>query len=172
MIETMRVRATQAGPALVLRRWVAEDAGPLLEVYRDPAMRRWVRAPVSTPEEAAAWVATQQDGWRDGARLSFAVHEDSRGLVGCVVLKKPHTNPEVGYWTAAQARGLGVATRAVDALSVWAFSTYGLDRIELLHQVDNVASCRVAEKAGYALRDTLPATPPFPLEGHLHVRQA
>jgi RimJ/RimL family protein N-acetyltransferase len=128
--------------------------------------------PISTPEEAAAWVATQQSGWRDGDRLSFAVHEDWHGLVGCVVLKKPHTHPEVGYWTAAQARGLGVATRAVDALSVWAFSTYGLDRIELRHQVDNVASCRVAEKTGYTLRDTLPATPQFPLEGHLHVRQA
>jgi RimJ/RimL family protein N-acetyltransferase len=89
-----------------------------------------------------------------------------------VVLKKPDTKPEVGYWTAAQARGLGVATRAVDALSAWAFSAYGLDRIELLHQVDNVASCRVAEKTGYALRETLPATPSFPLDGHLHIRQA
>lgn len=172
MIETMRVRATQAGPAFVLRRWIDDDAGPLLEVYRDPAMRRWVRVPVSTPEEAATWVAAQQDGWLTGDRLSFAVRDDWHGLVGCVVLKKPNTNAEVGYWTAPQARGLGVATRAVDALSVWAFSTYGLDQIALRHQVDNVASCRVAEKSGYALRETLPASPPFPLDGHLHVRQA
>jgi RimJ/RimL family protein N-acetyltransferase len=172
MIETMRVRATQSGPALALRRWTVDDVGPLLEVYRDPAIRRWVQVPIGTSEEAAAWVAAQQDGWRTGDRLSFAVHEDSHGLVGCVVLKKPNTKPEVGYWTAPQARGLGVASRAVDALSVWAFSTYELDHIELLHRVDNVASCRVAEKAGYALRETLAATPNFPLEGHLHVRPA
>jgi RimJ/RimL family protein N-acetyltransferase len=172
VIETIRVRATQAGPALVLRPWSDDDAGPLLDVYRDPAMRRWVAVHVSTPEEAAAWVAAQQDGWHTGDRVSFAVLDDRHRLVGCVALKKPHTKPEVGYWTAAQARGLGVATRAVDALSTWAFSAYGLDRIELLHQVDNVASCRVAEKTGYALRETLPATPPFPLDGHLHIRRA
>jgi hypothetical protein len=35
-----------------------------------------------------------------------------------------------------------------------------------------MASCRVAEKTGYALKATMPATPPFPLNGHLHVRHA
>lgn len=41
-----------------------------------------------------------------------------------------------------------------------------------MHQVDNPASCRVAEKAGYRLDRVLPAVPPFPLDGHLHVRGA
>ncbi|WP_326705576.1 hypothetical protein [Streptomyces cyaneofuscatus] len=46
-------------------------------------------------------------------------------------------------------------------------------RLELLHQVDNVASCRVAEKSGYAFAELLSALPPeFPLDGHLHVREA
>jgi RimJ/RimL family protein N-acetyltransferase len=57
----------------------------------------------------------------------------------------------------------------VEALSAWAFATYQPGRLELLHQVDNVASCRVADKAGYRLAATLPAAPPFPLDGHLHV---
>jgi RimJ/RimL family protein N-acetyltransferase len=166
------VPATSTGPALVLRLWTDSDADSLVEVYRDPAIRRWIQTPVTNPTEAAAWLAAQQDGWRTGDRLSFAVHDDERRLVACVVLKKPRSAPEVGYWTAAQARGLGVATRAVDALSEWAFATHGLARIELRHQVDNVASCRVAEKTGYALKATMPATPPFPLDGHLHVRHA
>lgn len=74
-------------------------------------------------------------------------------------------------------RDRGVAPRALRALTDWAFSAFaafagdGLTRLELLHQVDNAASCRVAQKSRYALASLLPAAPPaFPLEGHLHVR--
>lgn len=70
----------------------------------------------------------------------------------------------------------GVAPQALEALTDWAFTTFaaeGLVRLELLHQVDNVASCRVAEKSGYAFAELLSALPPeFPLDGHLHVRRA
>ncbi len=69
-----------------------------------------------------------------------------------------------------------MAPRAVTALADWAFATFareGLLRLELLHQVDNAASCRVAEKSGFALSGVLPAAPPaFPLNGHRHIRQA
>ncbi len=132
-------------------------------------MRRWVRVPITDVDDALAWVAVQREGWAAGTRLSFAVHDGDGLLVGCVVLKKPR---EVGYWTAAYARGRGVASRAVEALSAWAFAAYGLERLELRHQVDNVASCRVAEKAGFVFHSTMPAAPPFPLDGHLHVRLA
>lgn len=82
---------------------------------------------------------------------------------------------QVGYWTAAPARGRGVASRALAAVTAWAFEAFaadGLERIELLRQVDNLASCRVAERSGFAFDRILPATPPFPLDGHLHVRLA
>ncbi len=81
---------------------------------------------------------------------------------------------EVGYWTAAHARGRGVASRALEALTNWAFDTFeadGLERLELLHQVDNLASCRVAQKSHYDFDTLLPAAPPsFPRDGHLHIR--
>lgn len=168
----IQVPPTPTAPALTLRPWTDTHADALLEVYRDPAMRRWTRTPVRTPAEAETWLATQKAGWHSGDRLSFAVHDDEARLVGCVVLKNPHTAPEVGYWTAAPARGRGIASQALGALSTWAFTTRGLTRLELLHQVDNVASCRVAEKAGYQYEKTLPAEPPFPLEGHIHARHA
>ncbi|MEU6050553.1 GNAT family N-acetyltransferase [Streptomyces xanthochromogenes] len=82
---------------------------------------------------------------------------------------------EVGYWVMAHARGQGVAPRAVEALSRWSFATFaddGLRRIELIHQVDNLASCRVAAKSGYLFERLLPAEPPYPRDGHLHVREA
>ncbi|MFD5975262.1 GNAT family N-acetyltransferase [Streptomyces bacillaris] len=166
---------------LLLRPWREEDVPALLEAYDDPVMRQWVRLPVSTPEEAARWLELQREGWASGTRFSFAVKDVSRGgeLVGNLALKRPGPGPEraeVGYWTAAWARGRGVAPRALEALTAWAFTAFaeeGLVRLELLHQVDNVASCRVAEKSGYAFAELLDALPPeFPLDGHLHVREA
>lgn len=167
----LRVPASTVGPELVLRYWADEHVDDLVGIYSDPDMRRWVNVPVRDRRGAIAWVESQRDGWQTGDRCSFAVHDGDGRLVGCVVVKKPTTAPEVGYWTAASARGRGVATRSVEAISAWAFSTYDIERLELRHQVDNVASCRVAVKAGFVYESTLPAQPPYPLDGHVHVRR-
>lgn len=64
--------------------------------------------------------------------------------------------------TAAHARGRGVASRALEALTNWAFDAFeadGLERLELLHQVDNLTSCRVAQKSRYDSKRWAPAGP-------------
>ncbi|MGW4475841.1 GNAT family N-acetyltransferase [Nonomuraea sp. NPDC004354] len=180
---TLWADATPSASALFLRPWNDGDVEPLIKAYRDPTLRRWTRLPVESVKDAAEWLELQRRGWETGERLSFAVHDDHPGtdgmrLVGNVVMKR--TGPgkesaEVGYWTAAHARGLGVAPRALEALTTWAFDVFaveGLERLDLLHQVDNLASCRVAEKARYQFHQVLPARPPFPRDGHLHVRRA
>ncbi|MGZ3113292.1 hypothetical protein [Streptomyces sp. H62] len=56
----------------------------------------------------------------------------------------------MGYSTAARARGRGAASRAPEALTGRAFESFeadGLERLGLLHQVDDLASCRVAQKS-------------------------
>ncbi len=60
---------------------------------------------------------------------------------------------------APSARGRGVATAAVRALCQWAFAQpdLGLDLIEWRCEVGNVASSRVAEKAGFLMEGTLRA---------------
>jgi RimJ/RimL family protein N-acetyltransferase len=145
-----------AGPDLPRRRHAPLAAGP---IHDDADARRWLDF--------------QHRGWATGERLSFAVREADGGpIVACVALTRPRGPAgEIGYWTAAAARGRGIASRAVDVLSGWAFPTFAaLERLELHHQVDNLASCRVAEKARFTLAGVLPAEPPFPLDGHRHVR--
>ncbi|MFH8837080.1 GNAT family N-acetyltransferase [Streptomyces sp. NPDC017868] len=176
--------ATPASPALVLRPWRTEDAAALVEVSGDPGLRLWAEPGVDDDAHAARWVRVQQQGWVTGDRRGFAVLEVRPGpvreqLAGSVVLKGAAPGrpaAEVGYWTAARSRGRGVAPRALEALTAWAFETFGadgLERLELLHQVDNPASCRVAQKSRYDFDGILPASPPaFPHDGHLHVRRA
>lgn len=179
------------GSRLRLRPWSEQDIVPLVDVCRDPVMRRHTSLPVAQPGEVRQWLDDQRRGWDTGGRLSFAVHDlpGSAGeqrlpgsareqrLVGGVVLKRGHrgsASAEVGYWTAGDARGRGIAPRAVEALCVWsreALAADGLERWELLHQIDNLASCRVAEKSRFRFHRILPAQPPFPLDGHLHIRQ-
>ncbi|WP_331283987.1 GNAT family N-acetyltransferase [Streptomyces sp. H39-S7] len=175
--------ATASAPGLLLRPWNDGDVTAVYEAHQDPVLRRWTLSPLNSPADAAQWLRTQDRGWETGERRGFAVLESSPRtaedrLVANVVLKgagagKPAA--EVGYWTVESARGRGVASRALEALTTWAFATFaadGLKRLELLHQVDNVASCRVAGKSGYRLDRVLPAQPPFPADGHLHVREA
>lgn len=157
-------------------------------------MSRWTSSVVHDEADAVRWIQEQQQGWETGRRFGFAVVESENGdadgrLTGHVVLKNVtpgSSSAEVGYWTAEQARGRGIAPRALEALTDWAFTTFPdesalpdaaalprvvLTRLELLHQIDNTASCRVAQKCRYALTTLLPAAPPaYPLAGHVHVR--
>ncbi|MFI8849959.1 GNAT family N-acetyltransferase [Streptomyces sp. 891-h] len=174
--------ATPSAPALVLRPWGPADTADLVELYQDDALRRWTSSAVHDEASAAQWIDEQQRGWETGDRFGFAIVEsrtaggDGR-VTGHVVLKNVipgSSSAEVGYWTAAHARGRGVAPRALRALTEWAFTAFPgdeLTRLELLHQVDNTASCRVAQKCRFALTALLPSAPPaYPLAGHLHVR--
>ncbi|MFG2049706.1 GNAT family N-acetyltransferase [Micromonospora sp. NPDC048935] len=175
MVIELRASDTSSMPGLTLRPWHADDLDALLDAYRDPVLRRWTRMPVTDLTEGRRWLERVRQDWADGRRFSFAVVEDDTDgprLVANVVLKKVSVRwpePEVGYWTAAWARGRGVAPRAVTTLSRWAFAEFpAMKRLDLLHQVDNVASCRVAQKSGYVFQEVLPARPPFPLDGHRH----
>ncbi|WP_329613032.1 GNAT family N-acetyltransferase [Streptomyces brevispora] len=181
---TLRVDGTPSAAALFLRPWGDGDIEPLIEAFRDPMLRRGASGPLESVEDVRGWLELQRRGWVTGERLGFAVCEAGSGpgegrLVGSVVMKRAGSgqgSAEVGYWTAAHARGRGVAPRALEALTGWAFDVFaadGLERLDLLHQVDNPASCRVAEKARYGFRRVLPAQPPqFPRDGHVHVRRA
>ncbi|WP_033337456.1 GNAT family N-acetyltransferase [Catenuloplanes japonicus] len=162
---------------LTLRRWTDADVPALVAAYADPELRRWTRLHADTTPAALAWVALHDAGWADRTRFGFAVVDAAGGpVLGTVALKRHDPDgprAEVGYWTTAAARGRGVAPRAVEVLTGWAFGRFpSLAAVDLLHLLGNTASCRVAAKARYPYVETLPPEAPGLDGGHVHTRLA
>jgi RimJ/RimL family protein N-acetyltransferase len=141
-----------------LRPWRADDVDDVLAAMQDPVMQLWNGLPASTRPEAEAFLRRRGD-WSGGGHASWAVVDtSSEALLGSLSLHSidlVQGGASVGYWTVPAARGGGVASTAADVACRWAFGALAVDRIELCHAVENPASARVAEKAG------------FTYEGHL-----
>jgi RimJ/RimL family protein N-acetyltransferase len=157
---------------------------PLRPVRCLVVMRHWLRHPVTTAEEAHQVIQARRADRRAGTGFSFAAleaHADGAAgdLVGGVSIRglaSEAASGEVGYWVTAPSPGRGIAPRALNAACKWAFRLPGirpLEKLELIHDIGNHASCRVAEKTGFALSAVLrPLPPEFPNDGHLHIRSA
>jgi RimJ/RimL family protein N-acetyltransferase len=184
-------------PSLRVRPWLAADMQDLLAAMtvEYPARGLWSHPDVDVPgpqawtgprteEEAALWLSGQDLGWECGDWLTFAVLDTAQHkVVGHVGLKNRDGGKvgigergEIGFWTAAGARGRGFAPAAVRLVTDWAFGSFGPERLPLImlvHDLDNPASCRVAAKSGYPFHELSPANPPYWLtDGHVHVAEA
>jgi RimJ/RimL family protein N-acetyltransferase len=141
---------------LLLRPWRADDADDVWAAMQDPALRRWNDTGSGSRDSVVAVLARRAD-WSAGDHASFAVVAGTT-LVGSISLHaidRVQGDAEIGYWTDAAVRGRGIAVRAADALCRWAFRALQLDRVQLFHAVENVASGRVAAKAGFTLEGRL-----------------
>jgi RimJ/RimL family protein N-acetyltransferase len=121
---------------------------------RDPDVVRYTRVPTERPDDfAEAWIATYVQCWQDGSRAGFAILDEADdaflGMVALVQLDLEAAEGELGYIVAPEARGRGVAGRAIRLIADWAFSDVGLARLEACVDVSNEPSKRVAERAGF-----------------------
>jgi RimJ/RimL family protein N-acetyltransferase len=119
----------------------------------DPDIVRNTRVPSHPPAGFAdRWVGRYVKGWQDGSCAGFAIlsGDDSfLGFVALVGLDLPAQQGEIGYVVAREARGRGVAGRALRLITGWALNGLLLDRVELRIDVSNAPSIRVAERIGY-----------------------
>jgi RimJ/RimL family protein N-acetyltransferase len=170
-----------AAGAWQLRPPAADEAADALAMLLDPLTVRWNAAPsVVDLATARAWCERGAD-WSDGTHATFSVLDATTGrLAGNVSLWRVDLHDQrsaaIGYRTAPWSRSRGVATAGVGAVTRWAFGALGVERIELPHAVDNLASCRVAEKCGYlpegVLRGAFREPDGRRDDEHLHARLA
>ena len=150
---------------VALRPWRPADAPALAAAWADPDIVKWTGVPDDRSAAAAArWIGGWDERRRRGLALDLAIvliGDESRvvGEVGASFVNRP---PAVGWWVLPEARGRGVATRAVRLFVTELLGRGGV--AELVAEVDaaNPASLAVARRAGFA-----PEGPP----GHVVLRR-
>jgi RimJ/RimL family protein N-acetyltransferase len=141
------------GPT-ALRPWRDSDVAALVVACQDSEIARWTRVPDNYGDtDARAYLLQRYDAILAGTTAPFAVVETTDGqLLGSISLMRldwRHRRAEVGYWLAREARGQGHATRAVRLICRWGFRSLGLERLDLMAATGNLASQRVAQRAGF-----------------------
>ncbi|MET9224846.1 GNAT family N-acetyltransferase [Lentzea sp. NPDC003310] len=137
----------------LLRPWTLDDAPVILAAAGEGMMARQFTTRIDSLDAAQEWIALLAGRREDDTAYSFAVlHEGVPvGNVAVSSVERRHLTGWISYWVREQARGKGLATQACRAVSEFAFAELGLFRLELAHRTDNIASCRVAKAAGFAV---------------------
>jgi Acetyltransferases, including N-acetylases of ribosomal proteins len=103
-------------------------------------------------QESKEFIRITRARWEEGTLFAFAITDAKTGSIlgGCSL---SHIHPvyhlcNLGYWVRTSRRGEGIAVRAARLAARYAFEKVGLIRVEVVMALGNMASRRVAEKAG------------------------
>jgi RimJ/RimL family protein N-acetyltransferase len=139
---------------ITLRAKTERDADALTAACQDPEIPRWTLVPVPYRRaDALTWIAATELELDAGLAIGWlAVDAGGDSLLASIALMgidRGRRTGEIGYWVAREARGRGVATRAVRLVRDWAASELGLTTLELVIHEDNAPSHAVARAAGF-----------------------
>ena len=135
---------------LRLRELRVSDGARVAHYAGDPAVARMIaRAPIPYLEAAAeGWIMIVRARAPKGEDFVYAIEREGEGLIGVVGAHRKNDDAfDVGYWIGRPFWGQGYAT---EALHGFLSEARGLGALEAGHFIDNPASGRVLEKAGFA----------------------
>ncbi len=145
---------------LLLRRWREEDLEPYAHICEDAEVMRYIGVgePL-TRAQSREQVAKFTHLWEERGFGLWAVEERASGsFIGFVGLARHDDwtegehKTEVGWRLDRSFWGRGLATEGAVASVRYGFEELGLERIISIIRPANLASRRVAEKAGLTLR--------------------
>lgn len=137
----------------VLRDYEHADLADFLSLKANPSVWRYSTEPPRTDREAVAAELAAVIESSTGADAGFRAAIDKAsgrylGEAGVLSVNSRDERCVIGYNLLPQYWGRGIATELTRALVDHAFIELGLHRVEALVMADNLASCRVLEKAG------------------------
>lgn len=147
---------------LILREFRASDLDAQAAILGDDQVMRYVGGKPLGREDTWRKMLTGPGMW---AMLGYGywavVRKQDNALIGqagFADFKRDMTPgiegiPEMGWMFGAQAHGHGYASETVAAALEWADATLGADEIVAIIDHGNAASARVAEKAGFVVRE-------------------
>ena len=138
------------GDGFVLRPWTDEDTDAYRAAMRDPENRRWL----NDHDETAAEIEEQRVAG-EALVLTIADVGTDTFLGFVVLLMREQRVGELAYMVVPEARGRGLAPRAVQLVGEWAFAALDLPRLQLRIDPENAASIRVARQCGYRFEGVL-----------------
>jgi RimJ/RimL family protein N-acetyltransferase len=179
--DTPKPDARITGATLTFGEWRARpmlesDADLAFTFLNDPGVTAArTRLPPQDFAGALAWV---NDALSDAACVPWILESaNDAGSAGFIALQSfdPTTGvAEIGFLVMPSARRKGLATKALRAVTEWAFATLDIHRVYLVHDTSNEGSCKAAVSAGYAIEGTCRSSRPRPdgtrADSELHAR--
>lgn len=136
---------------LRFRQMVDDDVEAMAALLGDPTVMRFYPAPM-THDEAAGWIAWNQDNYRRHGFGLWTVTDLDGNFVGDCGLTWQRVNGvqrlEVGYHVRSDLQGRGLATEAAAAARDFARAELRAPELIAITHPQNRPSQRVAEKIG------------------------
>lgn len=126
----------------------AQDLDAIQAGIEDPDVVRWIGPPHGNSAETHAL----NERRAAAGSPTFCVCEREDRCIGLAWLNRDDDDASagsVGYFLLPDARGRGLATRAVRLLAAWARGPGGVRHLRLVTAADNAASRAVASRAGF-----------------------
>jgi ribosomal-protein-serine acetyltransferase len=144
------------GPGgLVLRRWLAADAGDLGEAIFENTehLRPWMAWMAEEPlplDRRKAMIDEWERDWAGGGDVILGVFLEGHIAGGCGLHHRiGAAGLEIGYWTHIAVLRRGVATRVAHALTDAGLALPGIGHVEIHHDKTNQASAGVPRGLGF-----------------------
>jgi RimJ/RimL family protein N-acetyltransferase len=137
---------------VALRPVDGRDVEQIWAACADERIQRYIPLPLPyTRGEAEAYVARSVEHWVTGRKAPFTITPpgDPDHLLGVISITFAGSTGNAGYWVAPDARGRGVARRALDLVVDWAFAEREVGIVLLEIHGSNDASKEVALAVGF-----------------------
>jgi RimJ/RimL family protein N-acetyltransferase len=149
--------------SLLLRPACRKDASAQTAAVRESLaeLHPWMDWATDSYDEAAAlrWLEAVGLAWEHSSAFHFAITDANDGeyigSCGLDGINQDYRFCNLGYWVRTSRTRQGVAARAVRLVARFAFETVRLVRAEIVIASSNLASQRVAQKAGAHFEGTL-----------------
>lgn len=153
-LRTARLVLNQPGP---------DDVDAIAEYCADPVFEHFLPTPWPYTRADAVSFTTGfvPRAWSDDSEATWAVRLNTSGaLIGMISLRLQRH--DIGFWVGAPHRGFGYMPEAASAVADWALDGGILNASEVRWEsvVGNIASARVARKAGFRYAGIAPSSDP------------
>ncbi|HEX8140603.1 MAG TPA: GNAT family protein [Pyrinomonadaceae bacterium] len=141
---------------ILLRPYGAQDIDALYEAVRESLAELspwmpWAHAGY-TKDESRAFIMSRDEARAKEEEYGFGIFDAQTlaylGGIGINHIVREYRYANLGYWVRTASAGRGVASGAARLLARFGLEELGLERLEIVAAVSNLASRRAAEKAG------------------------